>query len=166
MRTPTGASRDGTSDQVLPLPHGAMRRGLRAASPGNRMLIRVFFVSVIADSVSDIDVRVILGASQVNNRRLDVTGMLAQSDGHFAQVLEGRTDVMGELMAKIAADTRHRALRMLLQETIVTRQFSRWSMGLIRRDDMSEQMRVLHRDGCENKAQARRTIQMLMSRDG
>ena len=41
------------------------------------MLTRVFYISKVAPGVSDIDVRVILGVAQVNDRRLDVTGMLA-----------------------------------------------------------------------------------------
>ena len=76
------------------------------------MLTRVFYISEIADSVTDVDVQIILGVAQVNNRRLDVTGMLAQSDGHFAQLLEGRSDVMRTLLAKIARDPRHRAIRI------------------------------------------------------
>ncbi len=127
------------------------------------MLTRVFYISEIVESVTDIDVLVILGVAQVNNRRLDVTGMLAQSDGHFAQVLEGRTDVMRTLLAKIATDPRHREMRSLLQDSIERRQFSRWSMGLVRRDDMAEQMKTLHRDGCTNNAQARLMIQQLMA---
>ena len=127
------------------------------------MLTRIFYISEIAETVTDIDVQVILGVAQVNNRRMDVTGMLAQSDGHFAQVLEGRTDVMRTLLAKIAVDPRHRALRSLLQDSIELRQFSRWSMGLVRRDDMAEQMRIAHRDGCANNATARQLIQQLMS---
>lgn len=127
------------------------------------MLTRIFYISEIAETVTDIDVQVILGVAQVNNRRMDVTGMLAQSDGHFAQVLEGRTDVMRTLLAKIAVDPRHRALRSLLQDSIERRQFSRWSMGLVRRDDMAEQMLVAHRDGCANNATARQLIQQLMS---
>ncbi|MDP9123543.1 MAG: hypothetical protein M3N82_02920 [Pseudomonadota bacterium] len=52
-------------------------------------------------------------------------------------------------------------MRMLLQESLGTRQFSRWSMALVRRDDLSEEMRLLHRDGCDNVAQARLLIQRL-----
>ena len=126
------------------------------------MLTRAFYISEIAESVTDTDVRMILGVAQVNNRRLDVTGMLARSDGHFAQVLEGRWDVMKDLLARIAADSRHRAMRVLLHDAIHTRQFVRWSMGLVQRDDMADEMAALHSDGCENNAQARRMIRRLM----
>lgn len=129
------------------------------------MLIRVFYISEIADSVTDVDVQVILGAAQINNRRLDVTGMLLQGNGYFAQVLEGRIEVVRALVAKIRRDQRHRALRILLEETIVTRQFPRWSMGLLRRDDMTDSLRALHLDGCATQEEAGRLLQVLMSHD-
>ena len=128
------------------------------------MLARVFYVSEIAPGMTDVGMQVILGISQVNNRRLDVTGMLAQSDGHFAQVLEGRAAAVKALMDRIRADARHVGLRMLLDEPIVTRQFARWSMGLIRRDDMAQAMQLLHREGCVDTAQARAVIASLMTR--
>lgn len=127
------------------------------------MLTRVFYISEVAEGVSEIDVRVILGVAQVNNRRLDVTGMLAQSDGHFAQLLEGRSEVVGPLMARIRADARHRRVRLLLQYAIGLRQFSRWSMGLIRRDDMAQEMHQLHRDGSRSNAEARWMIRRLLA---
>jgi len=108
------------------------------------MLVRVFYVSEIADDVSDLDVQVILGASQINNRRTDVTGMLVQSDGHFAQLLEGREEAVDAIMARIARDHRHRGLRVLLREPTTTRQFARWAMGLRRRDDVQETLTRLH----------------------
>jgi len=36
-------------------------------------------------------------------------------------------------------------------------------MGLVRRDDLSEEMRLLHQDGCENSSHARLLIQRLMT---
>ena len=151
-----------TKDREPSLPHGPI-----ASSParGRVLLTRVFYVSEIAEGVTDLDVQIILSVAQVNNRRLDVTGMLAQSDGHFAQLLEGRSEVIAPLLAKITSDRRHRNVRLLLQDAIATRQFSRWSMGLVRRDDMADEMRQLHVDGCDNDPAARRMIQQLMLRE-
>jgi len=126
------------------------------------MLVRHFYVSEIAQGVSDLDVQVILGVAQVNNRRLDLTGMLAQSDGHFAQVLEGRAEAVAALMARIRRDARHRDVRMLLQETAERRQFANWAMGLVRRDDMSAAIAAAHGVGCVDDLHARRLLQALM----
>jgi hypothetical protein len=87
-------------------------------------LVRLFYVSEIPAPISAVDVQVILGASQIRNRRLDVTGMLAQSDDHFAQVLEGRREAVDEVMARISRDSRHAAVRILLEESITRRQFA------------------------------------------
>lgn len=127
------------------------------------MLLRCFYISEIVEGVTDLDMEILLGAAQMNNRRLDVTGMLAQSDGHFAQVLEGRAEAVHGLLEKICLDTRHRNLRVLLEERLVKRQFSHWAMGLVRRDDKADEMRELHRAGCVDEAQARRLINTLLS---
>jgi hypothetical protein len=91
--------------------------------------------------------------------------MLAQGDGHFAQVLEGRAEAVLSVLARIRRDPRHRDVRTLLQEPIEKRQFARWAMGLLRRDDMTDEMNRLHREGCADEADARRLIlQLLMLR--
>lgn len=128
------------------------------------MLIRHFYISAIAEGVTEVDVQVILGTAQINNRRLDLTGMIAQSDGHFAQVLEGRVEAVATVLEKIHRDRRHRDVRVLLEEPIDKRQFARWAMGLLRRDDMTEEMSRLHRDGCANDAEARAVLNLLMTR--
>ena len=106
--------------------------------------MRLFYISEIVGSISQTEVQVILGASLINNRRLDVTGMIAQSDGHFAQILEGRTVDIDVLMARIRRDPLHRDVRVILQEPIARRQFARWAMGLIRRDDLVNELRAWH----------------------
>lgn len=129
------------------------------------MLVRVFYVSEIAEDITDIDVQVILGAAQINNRRLDVTGMLVQSDCHFIQLLEGREEALAVLMAKIERDRRHRNVRVLLHEPIGRRQFSAWAMHLRRRDDIQDETVRLHAEGCATKAEARRLIGVLLERE-
>jgi hypothetical protein len=126
------------------------------------MLIRHFYVSEIADGITDLDVQVILGVAQVKNRRLDLTGMLAQGDRHFAQVLEGRAEAVAALMDRIRCDPRHREVRTLLEEPIERRQFARWAMRLARRNDMSEAVRLAHLDPCMDALRARRLMQALI----
>lgn len=127
------------------------------------ILTRCFYISEIAPGVTDLDVQIILGVAQLNNRRLDVTGMLAQSDGHFAQLLEGRTEVVVGLLERIRLDPRHRDVRVLLTEHVSRRQFASWAMGLVRRDDKTAEMRQLHREGCADATQARRLIMTLLA---
>jgi len=111
------------------------------------MLVRLFYVSVIAEAVTDVDVQVILGQSQMRNRRLDVTGMIAKSDGHFCQVLEGRPESVAAVMSSVDRSRHHEQVRVLLEEPIKKRQFANWAMGLVVRDDMADQMHALHAFG-------------------
>ena len=111
------------------------------------MLVQLFYVSVVALGVSPIEVQTILSVAQVRNRRLDVTGVLAQSDGHFAQVLEGRDDAVAEVMTRVIRDRRHTGVRIVYERPIERRQFAHWAMGLVRRDDMAAEMTELHETG-------------------
>ena len=94
-------------------------------------LQRIFYVSRVADSGTPVDVRHILGRSRMRNRRLDVTGMLAYSGRHFAQVLEGSTEAVDELVAAVAADSRHADFRVVFRKSIDRREYSDWDMGYI-----------------------------------
>ena len=130
------------------------------------MLVRVFYVSEAVAPMSDVDLQVILGAAQIWNRRLDVTGMLAQSDGHFAQVLEGRSAAVAEVLQRVARDRHHTSMRIVLEESIERRQFARWAMGLVRRDDMAAEMAELHRVGCASPGLAHAMIDRLLRSPG
>ena len=126
------------------------------------MLMSIFYVSEIAEDVSDVDIEIVLGVAQINNRRLDVTGMLAVGDGHFAQIIEGRIDVVSLLFERIQADKRHASVRVLSQEPIVTRRFARWSMRLANITDLSDELRVLHREGIKGGEGVQQLVQSLM----
>ena len=121
-------------------------------------LVRVFYVSRRAPTVSELHVQVILGAAQIRNRRLDVTGMLARSDGHFVQVLEGRREAVDDIMARISRDARHRDLRILIDEPITRRRFERWAMGMNRRDDLAQELQDLHDNAATMDVDAVRAV--------
>lgn len=55
----------------------------------------------------------VLGASARNNRRDEITGVLAFSDGMFIQAIEGPDNAVDRLMARLRDDTRHRDLKVL-----------------------------------------------------
>ncbi|HEY0817208.1 MAG TPA: BLUF domain-containing protein [Rhizobacter sp.] len=71
----------------------------------------------------------ILARARAQNATRQVTGALLFTGGHFAQVLEGPAPALADTMSAIAADGRHEALKILLDEALPTRRFGAWSMA-------------------------------------
>lgn len=76
------------------------------------------------------DLAALLRTSQRNNARQDITGMLLCSKQQFMQALEGPESAVEQTLERIQADPRHTGLCVLLDQTIHTRDFGAWSMGL------------------------------------
>ena len=127
------------------------------------MLVRMFYVSEISPGCTDVEVQVILGQAQVRNRRLDVTGILAKSDGHFCQVLEGRPSAVDQVVDRIRRDRRHTRIRVLLEQPCDRRLFEGWAMGLVVRDDLAAEMRQLHVAGALSGVAMDDVIKRLMT---
>jgi len=92
-------------------------------------LISVAYVSSEAEPFDDARLAELLTHSRAANRARDVTGMLLHRRGRFFQVVEGPEDAVEELFEKIAVDSRHRDIRVLLREDIEVRRFDEWTMG-------------------------------------
>lgn len=108
------------------------------------MLLRCFYISRREAWVTAADIQRILFAAQIKNRRLDITGVLAQFDGHFAQVLEGHQPCVDALLQRIERDPRHREMRVLLREQIQAREYEKWHMASVSRPEFVSAIRDLH----------------------
>lgn len=73
----------------------------------------------------------IIGASDRNNRRDHVTGVLMRHDGQFFQAVEGARADLDRLMARLRADRRHTNIRILADQKIDQRLFSGWAMAQV-----------------------------------
>ncbi|WP_426037071.1 BLUF domain-containing protein [Brevundimonas sp. DC300-4] len=71
----------------------------------------------------------ILGESQRNNDRDELTGALGAHDGRFIQVIEEPSAVLDGLLRRLAGDPRHRDIVILDRRPITQRQFPGWSMA-------------------------------------
>lgn len=92
----------------------------------------------------------ILGASARNNRRDEITGILAFADGMFLQAIEGRQGVVDGLMARLLADPRHHKVKVLGEDFSTERAFSVWVMETPKmRPDRLAMLRTLVEEGCE-----------------
>lgn len=92
-------------------------------------MLSIVYSSVARAEFLDGDLITLLMNSRANNRRLGLSGLLLYRDGRFIQVLEGDEQDVRDRYAIIAADPRHRSVRILLEETIPERRFARWTMG-------------------------------------
>ena len=79
------------------------------------MLYRVVFVSeTIGSTGSDVQsVAEILGASEHNNRRDEISSAMMFHDGEAAQMAEGARGDLDRLLARLSNDPRHRNIRIL-----------------------------------------------------
>lgn len=73
----------------------------------------------------------ILGASDRNNRRDGLTGVLMRHDGRFLQAIEGRRVDVDRLMDRLGLDPRHENLRLLSDQDVPERLFRNWPMALV-----------------------------------
>jgi hypothetical protein len=94
------------------------------------LLYRLIYVSdaVGAAGESVFVLADILGASDRNNRRDHLTGLLASHAGRFLQVLEGARADVDRLMRRLADDPRHQNLRVLSDSPISERALG-WPMA-------------------------------------
>jgi hypothetical protein len=77
----------------------------------------------------------LLSVAREKNSRIGITGMLLYKAGLFLQVLEGDSDQVRGLYAKIASDDRHRACSVVMEGSIPERRFRDWSMAFRNLDD-------------------------------
>ena len=101
------------------------------------------YISTPEGLVFDDDVLAILRFARRRNARLGVTGLLLYDAAHFFQLLEGEDAAVDALFLTIAADTRHRDVRVLSEGPITSRSFSGWAMDYRRIDARLHDMGLL-----------------------
>ncbi|CAN5506180.1 hypothetical protein BH10PSE17_BH10PSE17_25830 [soil metagenome] len=73
-----------------------------------------------------------LERARVSNDRHDISSVLLLSDAHCFQVLEGPPDTVDALYSKIALDSRHRDVSLMMRWRIGRRNFARWNLATVR----------------------------------
>jgi chorismate mutase len=101
------------------------------------------YASRAAHAMTAAEVRLLVGQSEMLNRRRDLTGALAYTGSHFIQVLEGDGADLDRLMASLLRDRRHCGLQVLGREAINARRFGRWGMRLVESLDAADELDAL-----------------------
>ena len=92
-------------------------------------MFHVVYVSSATQLFTKSDLQTLLQKARDKNTQLDLTGMLLYKDGSFMQALEGKEEVVTELVEIIKRDTRHKGVLELLRGRSEQRMFPNWSMG-------------------------------------
>lgn len=71
----------------------------------------------------------IIAKARVHNEGAGITGALAYTQDHFAQLLEGPKEALDDLMVRIEDDRRHTDVTVLRVEAIARRRLPAWSMA-------------------------------------
>lgn len=93
--------------------------------------VRLVYISSAAVPLTKAELENLVWKASVRNRELDITGLLLHHEGCIIQVIEGPTQAVDTLMAKIERDPRHRGLLVLLREPMSAREFDSWGMGCV-----------------------------------
>lgn len=93
------------------------------------MLIALTYMSASNHAFTPAELSTLLERSRTNNARVGLTGMLLYKSSNFMQVIEGESDAVETLYARIAADSRHRNVLRISSGAIRARSFATWSMG-------------------------------------
>ncbi len=104
------------------------------------------------------DVTALVEAARRKNAALSLNGALCYSGGHFAQWLEGPAAALDATLATIAADPRHRGLRVLLRREVERRDFEGWHMALLGFDGGDDLMRSLLAEPALDEARVLRLL--------
>ena len=106
-------------------------------------LRQLLYLSRADPALTTVTVQHILRVSQRNNRRKDITGCLLYSGQHFAQILEGNSAGLTELVSCIAKDPRHHNLVVAVDHEVDARTFPDWSMGILFKLDVADRIEAL-----------------------
>ncbi len=74
------------------------------------------------------DIPSILRQAVARNGIDGITGLLYTEDNCFLQAIEGPSDSMSDLLARLYSDDRHRDLTILVDRSIPRREFGDWTM--------------------------------------
>ena len=89
----------------------------------------IAYVSAASWNLPDEQIQRIVSESRRLNALNGITGVLMYCDGNFMQYFEGEEDAVMETFARIRASESHYQISELMNQPILEREFSDWSMG-------------------------------------
>ena len=90
----------------------------------------IVYVSAAVVPMDEAALQALLLDARWRNAASGLTGVLLHHDGNFMQCLEGTSEAVGAVYARIVRDRRHKSVYTLMDELVERRQFVNWTMGL------------------------------------
>lgn len=98
-------------------------------------LLQLMYTSTANPELTFKELDEMLAKARRFNRENNITGMLVFSQGTILQVIEGTSQQVNALYARIQKDPRHRDVELVQAGTIQERMFSRWTMNFVSLDE-------------------------------
>jgi len=95
------------------------------------MPYQIMYSSQATEPMTVTGLEAILTDARTGNEARNVTGALVYVDGVFFQIIEGDKDVVHNLMASIASDSRHHSVKIFYDAEVAARAFESWSMAYL-----------------------------------
>jgi len=95
------------------------------------MPYQIMYSSQASKPMTMTGLEAILADARAGNQARNVTGVLVYVDGVFFQIIEGDRDIVRELMANIASDSRHRSVKVFYEAEVDVQAFESWSMAYL-----------------------------------
>lgn len=96
-------------------------------------MIQIVYMSFATQNFKSnrlVNTKRILDKAAINNKQLNITGMLIYKAGIFLQILEGKRTDVETLMGRIVFDkSNHENIKVLLKQNLEERVFPNWSMA-------------------------------------
>jgi hypothetical protein len=96
------------------------------------MPYQIMYSSQATEPMTVTGLEAILTDARTGNEARNVTGALVYVDGVFFQIIEGDKDVVHNLMASIASDSRHHSVKIFYEAEVDVRAFESWRMAYLR----------------------------------
>jgi len=109
--------------------------------PALKDLVHLSYCSQARSLIGQSDLDRILEASQRNNQRDDITGLLTFNGEVFVQFLEGPPGALRQLMYRLQGDPRHSDIIILSEGLEHTRILPGWDMELVTRKEAHQVLR-------------------------
>ena len=93
------------------------------------VLRRIVYMSKTSGHFSKRNLLDLLHESRVYNIIDNIGGVLIHKKGCFFQIIEGESEVIGNLLTRLLRDPRHSELKVIIDSTVDSRLFSNWTMG-------------------------------------